>query len=510
MTWYASGWGGITQDPTRAQRNPDGSLLVVADQNSTGSGSSPWMTGASGNNYSNLTSDMMGGSIPYGIGPNGEPVYSDAMLGGMEGTQALADSLGNNIYGDIQSSNAPNGYNSYGEPIGSSTGSSLGSNLNSGSSYGRSGSSIGDGSSYADSVFSQAASSAGSRWGSGGGGVSGGSGGSGDGLQALPKAPGFGSSSTSGGSAGFGQSPRTGASIGSSSPISTSIYAVSPKSYTDAMNAELSELDKGMVAINSLIQSGQINNNQQLSAALNDLSSKTGLGINELQNAFQQGIGAVNQGYGNAAGALNTQYGEAINQYSPITAGTASDIAYLRQGTMRGFDEDFAKYQQSQAFQAPLQQATDNINQSAAAARMKFSSGNLKNLGQYISDYTAKGYNDYRAQRMGEAQNLANTSLGALQNQTGLRGQLGSQLASTFGAQGSNVGQLQGQYGTNISNAYSNLGSNLATSRQGFSGLNNNLSSTLAEATGQYYGARADARNRGITGRGTRAIEIKV
>lgn len=508
-------WGNGTMRPIMSYQylDDDGNVIGTADaQGNPINGT--WLEGASGINYG----DIAGSPTLYGsgglslsdglsqpvIGPNGEPMYSDGTNGYYSGGADSYGSVGNSIYGNVSGttgSGSSIGMDSYGNPIiGGST--SLGSNLSGGSTSGGSTGSYGG--------YTLGGGSGGSTSGSYGGGSSssgGSGGGSGGGLQALPesntlRSSGYGSTSrTSSGSTSIG--------TGMATTPTTSLYTVSPLAYTQAMNAELSELDAGMAQIRQLVQSGQIQNNQQLSAALNEMSSKTGLGINELQNAFQQGVGAVNQGYSNAANALTSQYGQAINQYAPITAGAAGDVANLRDATNRGFDEDFAKYQQSQAFQAPLQQATGDINQSAAARRMNMSSGNLKNLGQYISDYTSKGYNDYRSQRMGEAQNLANTSLNALQTQTGLRGQLGSQLASTFGQQGSNVGQLQGQYGNAAANAYSTLGANLSGTRQAFTGLNTDLTKSLSEATGQYYGARADARNRGITGRGTRAIEIR-
>lgn len=267
-----------------------------------------------------------------------------------------------------------------------------------------------------------------------------------------------------------------------------SVYAPSPASYTSAMNAELGALDSGMQNVNNAIGSGLTQNNNLINANTADLT-----------NYGTAGANAINQGTNQGTTALQQNLQGAVDKYNPVTDQTANDVNFYRNGVTNGFNQDFADYQKSAAYQFPLQEGLAAARNTLGVNGMAESSKAFKDLTKYASDYGATKYMDYNNQRVNQAQGLAQTSLGALQNQTGLQQNLGTSLANLYGSQSQAAGQQ-----------YSNTGQNLATARSAGMGYNTALNTSLAEAMGQYSSARADALNRGIIGRGTKSIEINV
>ena len=336
-----------------------------------------------------------------------------------------------------------------------------------------------------------------------GGGAGGGGGGSSSGTGTGTSGSGGGGFGSSGG--GFS------ATVGpSTQDASVPVYAPTSGAYQQAGNTAISTLDQGMSQIQAAIQSGQIGNNAQLNAALQNLSSSTGVGLQQLSSAFNQAQSSLGQNYNQGASDLSGYLQQAINNYQPSAGGAGGDLAYLRRGVQRGFDEDFRNFQNSSAFQFPLQQAIGNVEQSAANAGKLFSGAAGKAIADRASDYTSQQYENFRNNRINQAQLPAALSQNALANQSSLYGSLGQSLANLRQNQGNTSSGLFGQYGTQALTANTNLGANLANTRTGFSGLNTQLQGSLADALGSYASTKADTQYNSILGRGTRSIEIKV
>lgn len=288
------------------------------------------------------------------------------------------------------------------------------------------------------------------------------------------------------------------------------IYAPSPAAYNQAMQAELASLYGGAEGAIGELRSGINFAEQNQAAGLNDITGALGPAYASLEQKGSQAQGALGNALTGGQQALAGAYNPVLGQYQGITAGAAGDVNYLRNMTQGGVDQQFANYMNSPAFQFGLNNAMSAIQNSAAAEGMLRSGATLKALGDRASDYTSQQYNQFRSNELGAAQNLANTTLGALGQQGALAQGYGNQAASLYG----NIGQAQAQNysttGQNLANAGLTGAGLQAQQRLGTTGAVLGAFGDLAQVRGELGSAEADARSRGILGKGTRSITLNV
>ncbi len=479
----------------------DGSQTTAAER----AANPPWMTGASGINYSDVNQGMLD-SLNIGTGSNLTDYFSDGSADGQLSGYDLSADGALSFAPEVGYAMATLGYtpstDGSGSYVNSTTGqvvapSQVSSALSSGSSTGGS--------------LQQQLETAFASMPMGGGGSSGGGGG-GSNTTGMDTPAYLGTQPNTADSGLF--SSRNG---GTAAPIQTSagnttvpVYGPTPAAYNQAMNAALPVLSQGMSNVYGTLNNAQNANSALYNNVANNATNTYNTGQTELANAFNQAgntlTGSINQGATSLSNALQ----QAIGQYNPITGQAANDYQNLKNITNGSFNQDFQDYTNSQAYQFPLQQQLAAVQGSAAAKGTLHSSADLKNLNNYAGNYASQQYNQYQQQRTQNAQNLANTSLGAMQQQAGLQSTLGQQLAGLYSTQGQVGSNLSAQYGTNAIGQRANQASTIANLSNNTSNNAAALSQSLAQAYGQNATTTAQTLTNGILGRGQNSIQITV
>ena len=191
------------------------------------------------------------------------------------------------------------------------------------------------------------------------------------------------------------------------------VLAPSPQSYTQAANIFEQKATQGL-------QGAQ----QQYKGAINLINQ-------DLDQARQ----ALQSGYGQGRTDLQQNYTSAIDRWNVVSKLAPEAIGEYANRVLSPFDQQFASYQKSPAYQFGLSEGMKSIQALASSQGSLNSGATLKAMQQYATDYAAQNYMAFHQMQVSEAQQLAQFTATGVGTQASLQAQQGESLAANQAAQ---------------------------------------------------------------------------
>lgn len=213
--------------------------------------------------------------------------------------------------------------------------------------------------------------------------------------------------------------------LGKEARIAGQTLAPDPKSYTQAANIFEQKATQGL-------QGAQ----QQYGSAVNLINQ-------DLSQARQ----ALQSGYGQGRTDLQQNYQSAIDRWNVVSKLAPEAIGEYANRVLSPFDQQFASYQQSPAYQFGLSEGMKGIQALASSQGSLNSGATMKAMQRYATDYAAHHYMSFHQMQVSEAQQLAQFTATGVGSQAALQAQQGESLAASGAAQAQAEAAAQQQRG---------------------------------------------------------------
>lgn len=230
----------------------------------------------------------------------------------------------------------------------------------------------------------------------------------------------------------------------------------------DILNAENADLTNNIDKIQGDLDSVQRN-------ALDDINSASIKATSTIRDSAIEGNKALDDQYTVSRADLNTNYGNAEKILSPYVQAGDDSLKQLQE-----LLNDPDRITKTAAYKFRMNQGTEAVQNSSAAAGMLLSGNTLKGLTEFGQGLASTELD----KAVGQYQSLVNTGLSAATTTSGLRSDLGKALAGISERYGAGKAALSQWEGGSLSDIYMNAGGASANVRTNIGSTKANIGST--------------------------------